>query len=64
MATPDSARQFLKIDPDRFDAVLGNRVVYAETLGHGTGVLETRKGVWTGEVSRLVGEVQAALAAR
>lgn len=41
---------------------LNNRVVYAETLGHGTSVLETAKGPAQEEVLGLVGEVQKVLA--
>lgn len=44
------------------ETVLGNRVAYAETLGQGKGVLERGKGAWTGEISGLVGEVEAVLA--
>ena len=45
----------------RAEAVLGNRVVYAESLGQGKGVLEMGKGAWTTEVEALRDEVLAQL---
>jgi chromosome partitioning protein len=45
----------------RSDAMLGNRVAYAETLGQGLGVLERGRGAWTAEVEGLADEVRAAL---
>lgn len=48
-------------DVRRAAAVLGNRVVYAEALGQGRGVLEKGRGAWTGEVEALRDEVMAAL---
>jgi chromosome partitioning protein len=45
----------------RSDAMLGNRVAYAETLGQGLGVLEHGRGAWTAEVEGLAAEVRAAL---
>jgi chromosome partitioning protein len=45
----------------RSDAMLGNRVAYAETLGQGLGVLERGRGAWTAEVEGLAAEVRAAL---
>lgn len=45
----------------RAAAVLGNRVVYAEALGQGRGVLEKGRGAWTGEVEALRDEVMSAL---
>ncbi len=45
----------------RSDAMLGNRVAYAETLGQGLGVLERGRGAWTTEVEGLAAEVRAAL---
>ncbi len=45
----------------RAEAVLGNRVVYAEALGQGRGVLEMGRGAWTGEVETLRDEIVAAL---
>jgi chromosome partitioning protein len=41
-------------------ATLGNRVVYAETLGKGQGALERGRGPWTAEVEALAAEVAAA----
>lgn len=41
-------------------ATLGNRVVYAETLGQGKGALERGRGPWTAEVEALAAEVAAA----
>lgn len=43
-------------------ATLGNRVVYAETLGQGKGALERGRGPWTAEVEALAAEVAAAAA--
>lgn len=45
----------------RASAVIGNRVVYAETLGQGKGVQERGKGAWTTEMEALRDEVLAAL---
>ncbi|MEL6645916.1 MAG: ParA family partition ATPase [Pseudomonadota bacterium] len=50
------------LEAQQAETVLGNRVAYAETLGQGKGVLERGKGAWTGEVTALVGEVEAMLA--
>ncbi|HBS49993.1 MAG TPA: cobyrinic acid a,c-diamide synthase [Rhodobacteraceae bacterium] len=43
------------------DAMLANRVVYAETLGQGKSVLEARKGPAADEVMALVEEVETTL---
>ncbi len=43
------------------EAVLGDRVVYAEALGQGKGVLEKGRGAWTREIEALRDEVMAAL---
>jgi chromosome partitioning protein len=40
-------------------AMLGNRVIYAETLGQGQGALERGRGPWTTEVEALAAEVAA-----
>ena len=45
----------------RATAVLGNRIVYAESLGQGKGVLEMGKGAWTAEIEALRDEVLAQL---
>ncbi len=45
----------------RAATVLGNRVVYAEALGQGRGVLEKGRGAWTAEVEALRDEVMSAL---
>ncbi|MEL6167573.1 MAG: ParA family partition ATPase [Pseudomonadota bacterium] len=45
----------------RAKTVIGHRVAYAETLGHGRGVLERGKGAWTDEIGGLMGEVRARL---
>ncbi|SHJ21166.1 chromosome partitioning protein [Palleronia salina] len=45
----------------RAKTVLGNRVVYVETLGQGRGVLERGKGAWSTEVESLRDEIIAAL---
>lgn len=41
----------------RADTVLGNRVIYAETLGQGKGVLERGKGSWSIEMDALRDEI-------
>jgi len=41
--------------------LLGQRVVYADTLGHGRGVLERTKGAWTVEMLALAEEVAKAI---
>jgi chromosome partitioning protein len=50
------------LDARKAATVLGNRVVYAETLGQGLGALERGRGRWTGEVTGLAAEVDAILA--
>lgn len=45
----------------RAETVLGNRVIYAETLGQGQGVMERGRGAWRDEIQALAGEVLAAL---
>jgi chromosome partitioning protein len=45
----------------RAGTVLGNRVVYAEALGCGRGVLEMGRGAWTYEMEALREEVVATL---
>jgi len=45
----------------RAKTVLGQRVVYADTLGHGRGVLERPKGAWTTEMTALGAEITAAI---
>lgn len=52
-----------KLEARRATTILGNRVVYAETLGQGRGVLERGKGAWTAEVEALAGEVRDFLSA-
>lgn len=47
----------------RSRTMLGNRVVYAETLGRGRGVLERGKGAWTAEIEGLAEEIRLHLAA-
>ena len=46
----------------RAATMLGNRVVYAETLGDGRGVLEAGRGSWTQEIEALAGEIVTLLA--
>lgn len=41
----------------RAKSVLGNRVAFAESLGHGKGVLERPKGAWSEEIEALAKEV-------
>ena len=47
----------------RAKTALGQRVAYADTLGHGKGVLERAKGAWTAEISALAKEVAKAAGA-
>lgn len=44
----------------RARTALGQRVAYADTLGHGKGVLERNKGAWTTEMAALTKEVSKA----
>jgi chromosome partitioning protein len=46
------------LEADRAETVLGNRVVYAETLGRGEGALERGRGPWVDEVEGLAAEVE------
>lgn len=48
-------------DVIRAKTALGQRVAFAETLGHGKGVLERSKGAWTDEITRLKKEVAKAI---
>ncbi len=50
------------LQAERAETVLGNRVVYAETLGQGKGALERGKGPWVAEVDGLAREVRDLLA--
>ncbi|MDJ1006646.1 MAG: ParA family partition ATPase [Paracoccaceae bacterium] len=50
-----------EFDAIRAETALGQRVAYADTLGHGRGVLERAKGVWTAEISALAREVSKAI---
>ncbi|TRD16638.1 ParA family partition ATPase [Palleronia caenipelagi] len=45
----------------RAETVLGNRVAYAESLGHGRGVQEQGRGAWSDEISALSEEILRAL---
>ena len=51
-----------ELDAIQAATVIGNRVVYAETLGQGRGVLERGKGAWTAEIGGLTDEVLGHLA--
>lgn len=53
-----SVREF---DAIRARTALGQRVAYADTLGHGKGVLERAKGAWTTELTALAKEVAKAI---
>ena len=53
-----SVREF---DAMRARTALGQRVAYADTLGHGKGVLERAKGAWTTELTALAKEVAKAI---
>ncbi len=44
----------------RAKTALGQRVAYADTLGHGKGVLERAKGAWTTEMTALTKEISKA----
>lgn len=48
------------LDSERAQAVLGNRVVFAEALGQGQGALERGRGAWTAEIEALADEIAAA----
>jgi len=48
-------------DAMRAKTALGQRVAYADTLGHGRGVLERAKGAWTAEMTALAREVSKAI---
>jgi len=50
-----------ELDAMRAMTALGQRVVYADTLGHGMGVLERPKGAWTAEMTALANEVEQAI---
>lgn len=52
-----------KLKAKRAKTALGQRVAYADTLGHGKGVLERAKGAWTTEFSALAKEVAKAAGA-
>lgn len=45
----------------RAKTTLGQRVAYADTLGHGKGVLERNKGAWSDEMTALTKEVSKAV---
>ena len=48
------------LDGKRAKTTLGQRVAYADTLGHGKGVLERNKGAWSDEMMALTKEVSKA----
>ena len=52
-----------KLSAKRAKTALGQRVAYADTLGHGKGVLERAKGAWSTEISALAKEVANAAGA-
>lgn len=52
-----------KLSAKRAKTSLGQRVAYADTLGHGKGVLERAKGAWSTEISALAKEVAKAAGA-
>ena len=55
------AKSLEALDTPRAATMLGNRVVYAETLGQGLGVLERGRGAWSDEIHALLAEVTTAL---
>ncbi|MDU8942985.1 ParA family partition ATPase [Ovoidimarina sediminis] len=57
----DVTEAIAALDAIQAETVIGNRVAYAETLGHGRGVLERGKGAWTAEIRGLTDEVRAHL---
>lgn len=59
--TGEVEQALAEIGADRAQTVIGHRVAFAETLGHGRGVLERGKGAWTNEMTALAEEVRAAL---
>lgn len=56
------AEKAAEMEADVAETPMSNRVVYAETLGHGKAALEAPKGPAHGEVAGLVGEIEAVLA--
>ncbi len=59
--TADVDAALIDMGVTRAKTVLGHRVAYAETLGHGKGVLERGKGTWSEEMTALAKEVVARL---
>lgn len=57
----DVADKAAQMDATLADSVLGNRVVYAETLGRGMAALEAPKGPAHGEVTGLMQEIDRVL---
>lgn len=58
----DVAAKLAEMDADRLDAIMANRVVYAETLGQGRAAQEAPRNPAHDEVAQLVQEVGAMLA--
>lgn len=58
----DVAEQAGQLDAAVARSALANRVVYAETLGHGRAATEAPKGPAHGEVAALMGEIEELLA--
>lgn len=57
----DVAEKAAEMDADVLNTPMANRVVYAETLGHGKAALEAPKGPAHGEITQLVQEVETML---
>ncbi|KAF0675263.1 ParA family partition ATPase [Profundibacterium mesophilum] len=46
-----------RLGAPRANAVIGNRIVYARTMGDGRGVLEEARGAWSSELEALTQEI-------
>lgn len=56
------AEALAQLDTDIAEQALSHRVIYAETLGQGQGVIERGRGPWSDEVMALAEDVKARLA--
>lgn len=57
----DIAAEIERMGAPRAQTAIGNRVVYAKTMGEGRGVLEAGRGAWSAEIEALAGEIGAVL---
>jgi len=58
------AEALARLDTEIAQQALSHRVIYAETLGQGLGVMERERGPWSDELSALADEVKRRLAVR